>query len=585
MKSPSEIIPNKEHARRLKQIAHSDDLTGLPNRTLLVDRVQKAIAQSKRWGHLLAVARLNLDGLEAIHDRHGKAAGNQLLTSLARAMKRTLRKGETLARLEGNKFALVLPALENEQACVPSLNRLLEAAAEPVRVGDTTLQLSGSIGVAFYPQEEDADADQLLRQASQARQLARAAGKNRYQFFDPAQDARVGEHPESPERIRQALAAREFALYYQPKVNMSTGIVVGAEALIRWNHPQRGLLPPVQFLPAIEDHPLAVELGEWVISAALVQMEEWIEAGLEISVSVNVGSRQLQQPGFADRLTKLLASHPRIKPSNLELDILETNPPENAAELYRLLTKCRETGVMFALDNFGAGHLSLAELKGLPIDVLKIDPSFVRDILENPDELAILEGVLGLAAAYRRHAVAEGVETVEQGLMLLRLGCELAQGYGIAQPMPAGDLPGWAATWHPDPRWTESLIVSADERPLLHAGVEHRAWAAAIEAFLKDESDQEPRLSRYQCQFGSWLYGDGPAGRSSQPAYQAIVALHWRIHALAAGIVKLRAQGRNEEGLARLGELKELVDKLADLLNAFGQKSEAVERDELMLHG
>jgi EAL domain-containing protein (putative c-di-GMP-specific phosphodiesterase class I) len=349
---------------------------------------------------------------------------------------------------------------------------------------------------------------------------------------------------------------------------MSTGKVVGAEALIRWQHPQRGIVSPAEFLPVIQDHPLAIALGEWVIGAVLIQMEEWLDAGLEISVSVNVGARQLEQPGFADRLAALLAEHPRVKPSNLELDILEINPPEDAELLSKLLIKCRETGVSFALDNFGAGHLSLVELKSLPVDVLKIDPSFVRDILENPEDLTILEGVLGLVTAFRRQPVAEGVETVEQGLMLLRLGCELAQGCGIAQPMQAEEFPAWAAAWRPDPRWTETLSVSVDDRPLLHAGVEHRAWAATIEAFLKDESDQEPRLSRHQCQFGAWLYAEGPAGRSSQPTFQAIVALHWRIHALAAGIMKFRAQGRNEEGLARLGELKDLVDKLADLLNA-----------------
>jgi hypothetical protein len=276
----------------------------------------------------------------------------------------------------------------------------------------------------------------------------------------------------------------------------------------------------------------------------------------------------------------MLIEHPRVKPSSLELDILETNSPEDAAELSQLLTKCRTTGVSFALDDFGAGHISLAELKGLPVDVLKIDPGFVREILENPADLGILEGIIGLIAAFRRQAVAEGVETVEQGLMLLHLGCELAQGFGIAQPMPAGEFPAWAAAWRPDPRWTEAVTVAVDERPLLHAGVEHRAWAAAIEAFLKKESDQEPRLSRYQCQFGAWLYGEGPAGRSSQPEFQPIVALHWRIHALAAGIVKFHTQGRDEEGLARLGELKDLVDKLADLLNAFGPKSEDVEQEE-----
>jgi diguanylate cyclase (GGDEF)-like protein len=578
-------MQRKEYARRPKQIAHSDALTGLPNRVLLVDRVQKAIDQSKRWGQLLAVVRLKLDGLEAVYDRHGRSVGDQVQLSLARGMKRTLSKGDTLSCFDGNKFAVVLPGIESQQACMPALNRLLGAATEPVRVEDSTFHLSASIGVSFYPQEEDADAEQLLRQASQAMHQARATGKNRCHFFDHAQDSSVCGDPESPERIRQALAAREFVLHYQPKVNMSTGRIVGAEALIRWQHPERGLMPPGLFLPIIEDHPLSIDLGEWVIGAALTQMEEWLDAGVNIFVSVNVGSRQLQQPGFAERLTALLAEHPRIKPSSLELDILETDPPDNSARLYKLLTQCRESGVSFALDDFGAGHLSLKELKELPVDILKIDPSFIRNILEDPNDLAILEGILGLVAAFGRQAVVEGVETVEQGLMLLRLGCELAQGFGIAKPMPAGELLAWAETWHPDPRWCESISVSIDERPMLHAGVEHRAWAAELEAFLKGENNREPRLSRYQCQFGAWLYGEGPAGRSSLPAFQPIVALHWRIHALAAGIVKFHSQGRNEEGLARLAELKDLVDKLADLLNAYGMKSEAEPHDELALQG
>ncbi|MGD0799797.1 MAG: EAL domain-containing protein [Terracidiphilus sp.] len=575
MKGPSDNNGNKERARRSKQIAHFDELTGLPDRVLLEDRLRKAIAQSKRWGQLLAVVRLRLEGLEAIRDRDGRQVGEQVIAALARGMKRTLIKGDILACFEGDKFAALLPALEDEQACLPALNRLLEAAAEPVRAGDAIYQLSGSIGVSIYPQEEDADVDQLMRQASQAMHLARAAGKNRYQFFDAAKEVRLGVQPESLERIRQALAAREYFMVYQPKVNMRTGIVVGAEALIRWQHPQRGLLPPAEFLPIIEDHPFAVELGEWVIDTALAQVEEWLDAGHDIPVSVNVGARQLQHPDFKDHLAALLAAHPRIHSSRLELDILESNPPEDALQLCILLHKCRETGVTLALDNFGSSHLSLSELKRLPAQVLKIDPSFVRDILEDPNELTILEGVLGLAAAYHRQPVAEGVETIEQGLMLLRLGCELAQGYGIAQPMPAREFLGWAIAWQPDPRWSEALSVSVDERPMLHAGVEHRAWAAEIEAFLEGKSTTGPRLSRHQCQFGAWLYAEGPSGRSAQPGFQAIIAVHWRIHALAAGMVKFHAQGRNEEGLARLGELKDLVDKLADLLNFFGQKSEA----------
>jgi diguanylate cyclase (GGDEF)-like protein len=573
MKSPSERIQNKEHARRFRQIAHPDDLTGLPSRTLLGDRLRKAIAQSKRWGQTLAVVRLDLDGLEEIYDLHGRDTGDLALSSVARNMKRTLRRGDTLARLDGNTFAAVMLDFDDALSAVPALKRLLHAATETVEAGEVAVCLSATIGVACYPQEEDADADELLRQATHAMHRARAAGKNRYQFFDYAQDAHAGVLPESIERIRRALAAHEFVLYYQPKVNLSSGKVVGAEALIRWVHPERGFLVPAEFLPIVEDHPLAVELGEWVFESALSQMEKWLDAGVDLPVSVNVGARQLLHPNFVNQLAAVLARHPRIHPSSLELEIQETSVPDDVVRLSRLLAKCAEMGISSALENFGAGHLSLLELKRLPTHYLKIDPCFVRDILENPDDLTILEGVIGLVRAFHREPVAKGVETAEQGLMLLRLGCELAQGYGIAQPMQAADFPAWAAVWHPDSRWSEALSVSVDERPLLHAGVEHRAWVAAIEAFLKGESAREPRISRHQCQFGAWLYAEGPDGRSSQSAFQPVIALHWRIHALAAGIIKFHTQGRSDEGLARLSELRDLVDKLADLLNAFGRKS------------
>jgi EAL domain-containing protein (putative c-di-GMP-specific phosphodiesterase class I) len=362
-----------------------------------------------------------------------------------------------------------------------------------VHIGDLDLQVTVSVGVTFFPQNEEVVADQLLRQADQAMYQAKLAGKNRYHIFDFNQDRLARGHNEDIDHIRQAMAAQEFVLYYQPKVNMSKGTVVGTEALIRWQHPERGLLLPASFLPAIEDHPLAVELGEWVIDTALTQMERWQEKGLNIPVSVNVGARQLQTPDFVDRLAALMAAHPRVKPSSLELEIVETSALQDMVQVSQLLEGCREIGVTFALDDFGTGYSSLSYLKHLPADVLKIDRSFVRDILDDPEDLTILVGALGLAAAFRRQVIAEGVETVEHGLVLLRMGCELAQGFGIARPMPASDFPKWAATWRPDSRWIDVSSASQDERQLLFATVEHRSWTAAIESFLKGERHVPPR--------------------------------------------------------------------------------------------
>jgi EAL domain-containing protein (putative c-di-GMP-specific phosphodiesterase class I) len=250
-------------------------------------------------------------------------------------------------------------------------------------------------------------------------------------------------------------------LYYQPKVNMRTGTVIGAEALIRWQHPERGLLPPADFLPIIEDHPIGVELGEWVIEAALLQIRDWNAAGLDIPVSVNVGARQLQQGDFAARLSQMLAARPEVRPNQLELEVLETSALEDVAQVSERMHACRALGVSFALDDFGTGYSSLTYLKRLPANLLKIDQSFVRDMLDDPDDLAIVKGVIGLATAFRRKIIAEGVETVAHGSRLLSLGCDLAQGYGIARPMPATALPDWVAAWRPDAAWTTDADFSA----------------------------------------------------------------------------------------------------------------------------
>jgi len=568
----SDITASKEHEKQLEHIAHYDTLTGLPNRVLLADRLHQAMAQAHRRTQPLAVAYLDLDGFKVINDHHGHGAGDQLLMTMAASMKRALREGDTLARLGGDEFVAVLLDLPDVQASVPMLARLLAAAAEPVHVGDLMLRVSASLGVTFYPQAEEVDADQLLRQADQAMYQAKLAGKNRYHIFDAEQDRSVRGHHESLERIRHALIEREFVLHYQPEVNMRTGAVIGAEALIRWQHPEKGLLPPALFLPVIEDHPLAVEIGEWVIDTALTDMTLWQASGLDIPVSVNVGARQLQQAGFPERLRTILAAHPNVRPGDLELEVLETSALEDVVRVSEIMEACRQIEVMFALDDFGTGYSSLIYLKRLPVKRLKIDQSFVRDMLEDPDDLAILEGVIGLATAFRRQVIAEGVETVEHGEMLLQLGCELAQGYGIALPMPARELTGWSATWRPDSAWINCRPISRDNLPLLFARVEHRAWIAAIEAFLMGERAVPPQLD-HQCHFGKWLDAESLSRHGAQPVFQTIELLHRQVHALAVELCELQAQGRNSEVLARLGELRGLRDTLLDQMKALSQES------------
>ena len=557
-----DISERKAHQQQLEHMAHFDLLTGLPNRVLLADRLQLALAQAVRRQSTLAVAYLDLDGFKAINDQFGHAAGDHLLTVLSGHMKRALRQGDTLARLGGDEFVAILLDLPSVESSEPILSRLLAAAGKTVYQNGQALRVSASLGVTFYPQAEEMDADQLLRQADQAMYQAKQMGKNRYRIFDAEHDRSVRGHHESLERIRQALAAREFVLFYQPKVNMRTGAVMGAEALIRWQHPERGLLAPADFLPLIANHSLAIQLGEWVLDTAMNQIAAWRADGLFWQVSVNVDAIQLEQAVFVDRLRQQLAAHPALVAGDLELEVLETSALNDIAKVSSVMLACRAMGVGFALDDFGTGYSSLTYLKRLPVEVLKIDQSFVRDMLDNPDDLSILDGVLGLSRAFQRKVIAEGVETLAHGQMLLRLGCELAQGYAIARPMPAEAVPGWLATWRPDPSWLNQAPISRDDLPILFASVEHRVWINQVVNFVQGEGDAPPVLHHDQCRLGQWMKAGGHMGKENQLAMETLSPLHTEIHALAGELIRLKQTGQAEAALARVDELHGLRDRV-----------------------
>ena len=568
----SDLTSIKEREQQLERIAQYDLLTGLPNRVLLYDRLRQAMAQAHRSGRPMAIACLDLDKFRAVNDRHGHTVGDQLLMAVTHRIGLALHDGDTLARLGGDEFVVVMLELASSEDSIPIIDSLLQAASEPVQVGELTLQVSASIGVTYYPQAGDMDGDQLLRQADQAMYQAKLEGKNRYHIFDPHEDRSIRGRHEDIERVRQGLKANEFVLYYQPKVNMCTGEVLGAEALIRWQHPEAGLLPPIQFLPIIEGHPLAIELGEWVIDSALTQMERWCADGLDIPVSVNVSAQQLLKEGFVDRLIALLAAHPGKAPSRLELEILESSELHDMPLVSQVIHECSRLGVTVALDDFGTGYASLSYLKWLPVDVLKIDSTCLRDMLDDAEDLAILEGVLALATAFRRQVIAEGVETVEHGLLLLRLGCQVAQGFCIARPMPAQELPHWLASWRPDPQWLHVSALDPADRPLLYAGAEHSAWVADIEDFLRGKRRVPPVLEQSQCRFGSWMSASDLGRQVPLSVFQDIVSLHQRLHSSASEILALHVDNRNTELEDRLPELYCLRDSLLDGLDALMQR-------------
>ena len=442
----------KAHEAELDHVAHYDPLTGSPNRRLLTERLEQAIEHAQRSHHTLAVCLLDLDGFKLINDRHGQLIGDQMLIGVADNLKLVLRDNDTLARLGGDEFVLLLSNLSSTDDTALILDRVQNAIAKPVIIGGELLSVSASIGVSLYPQDNSTP-DALLRHADQAMFLAKAAGKNRYQLFDPESDRLAQLHRKQLDQLGSALANSEFVLYYQPKVDLLSGQIVGVEALIRWQHPQRGLLSPAEFLPAIDGSPLEKPFGEWVIQTALAQASTWLGAGLAIRVSVNISARHLLQADFQSHLKQALQDRAEVNSSQFELEVLESAAIGDIDLAVATLHQCRALGVHFSLDDFGTGYSSLTHLRKLPVDVLKIDQSFVRGMLDNPDDLGIVEGVIRLAGAFRRQVIAEGVETLAHGAALIQLGCRLAQGYGIARPMPADQFLGWCEQWKQQQKW------------------------------------------------------------------------------------------------------------------------------------
>jgi diguanylate cyclase (GGDEF)-like protein/PAS domain S-box-containing protein len=443
-----DITSRKQHEEKLERIAHYDVLTDIPNRVLLADRMKQAMAQTVRDQTMLAVCYLDLDGFKSINDQFGHDTGDQILIEIAKRIQGAIRGGDTVARLGGDEFVVLLLGLERGNECVTTLERLLEAIAQPIYIKEKLFTLSASIGVSIYPLDFE-DVDTLLRHADQAMYVAKQSGRNRYYLHDTEQDQRSRIQQALLGQIKQGLGLGQFELHYQPKVEMSSRRLVGAEALIRWRHPERGLLLPIEFLGAIENTVLDVEIGDWVIVTALEQVNQWRLAGLDIEVSINISAHHLESPQFVAKLEQRLSHYPNLPAGCFQIEVLETAALQDVSKVTSIIEACRQIGVGFALDDFGTGYSSLLYLNHLPVDTLKIDQSFVRGMLEDKGDMAIVHGIIALAQAFNRNTVAEGIETESHYQALLKMGCDIGQGYGIARPMPADSLLEWSKNTTP----------------------------------------------------------------------------------------------------------------------------------------
>lgn len=570
----SDITQSKQQQQMLELMAHYDPLTQLPNRTLFADRLLQAIAHSRRDKSLLAICFLDLDGFKPVNDQYGHDAGDQILIEVAERIKICVREEDSVSRHGGDEFALLMSNLHSIEECELAIKRLHEAIIAPYFIKGQAITIGVSSGITIYPLDE-ADSDTLLRHADHAMYQAKLAGKNRYQMFDSSQDQLVIDRNNHLREIQLAFDAKQFCLFYQPKIDLRSGEVTGVEALIRWIHPQRGMIPPLAFLPTIASSELEIHIGNWVIEQAWQQLKAWHDQGLMLEVSVNVSAYHLVSPNFSSHLEQLLKQAPQIDSRYLQLEILESTALDDLSAVNRVVKACRDAyGITIALDDFGTGYSSLAHLRHLPVDTVKIDKSFVRDMLDDPDDYAIVESVIGLGHAFRREVVAEGVEMYEQGTILLLLGCHLAQGYIIAKPMPSEQIANWVAQYQPHPDWLRYGETSMNSEQTLIAirRIDLQQWLLRFADCLHPPANQNvlwPGMDANKTHFGRWLRKANYLHKYNPNRLEKIAQLYKDMLQLSGTLMHQFSAGEHtaaRTGLDTVRQQQQQLDKLLQRL-------------------
>ncbi|MFO1206197.1 MAG: EAL domain-containing protein [Burkholderiales bacterium] len=430
-----DITRRKAAERRIEHLAHHDFLTDLPNRSLLRDRLEVALGQARREGRLVGALFIDLDRLKVVNDTLGHEAGDQLLREAARRLTGTMREGDTVARLGGDEFMVVLPNMADSRGAAAVARKILDGLARPMELKGQEVFMSASIGISLFPTDA-ADSEALIRNADAAMYSAKRNGGDNYQFYTSDLNVQVQERLVIEQGLRVAEQRNELHLLYQPKVDLATGAIIGVEALLRWHHPTLGSISPERFIPVAEETGLIVPIGEWVLRRACMQVRAWREAGIELPIAVNLSACQFRQRNLAQTIHRIL-SETGVPPQFIEIEITESDVMENAESAIATLVELKSRGISISIDDFGTGYSSLSYLKRFPLDVLKIDRSFVRDIAVDSDDAAIVEAIIALARSLEIKVVAEGVETPDQMAFLNRSGCNFAQGYLFSPPVEA----------------------------------------------------------------------------------------------------------------------------------------------------
>lgn len=559
----------KKQEQQIENFKYYDYLTGLPNKFLLTQRLQMLISGLSEENKELIVFNIR------VFDSNSKNSlldfppniRDKIILEVVNRIDRTSPKKMFYSRIGLGEFIVVYFIKSRIEVMASIAQRMIEKLACPYYIDHQTIILQTVIGLTAYYKNSAFSAEDLLQQSEIARHKAQINGVNIFEFFDPQVEERIIEFNKRIESVSKAMQLDELKIYYQPIVELKTAKVAGLEALLRWQHPEKGLLLPKQFLSDLNNHPISLQLGDWVLHQVLQQIEKLMAYNIKIPININVSAYQLQNPNFVKKLLDTLAQYPSVPHHLIMLEILETEAIEDLALVSRIIAECKTKGINFSLDDFGTGYASLTFLKEFSTVEVKIDQSFIINIFDNPKDLAILKIMIEFCRVIGRVLVAEGVETVAHGKLLSLFGCNLIQGHAIAKPMPPKKLIPWIKNWKLGPEWGESPFSQTVLNKLVEISIKHYLTFQSIRLYLENNQSPKPELSLEVCLIEQWLFENQQTIKEKK-RFKKVCDLHHKEHKLGNIIIQLIQTGQKEQAAKQLAKLDGLRDKfLKELMN------------------
>ena len=576
LRSVTYAIKRKEIERSLTTLANSDTLTGLPNRKSFMEHLQRSIDTGKRSGDAFCLLVLDLDRFKSVNDTYGHAAGDALIREVAGRLRRLMRRSDFVARLGGDEFAIILSHTGRPGSISRFIEKVVDLLRPPYTIGRYTVSSEASVGAAVFPQDAETS-EELVSRADRAMYQAKGSGARRYAFYNPEMDQEESARAEAIREVSRALEEEAFQLCFQPVVNLLTGELVYAEALVRWDHPEKGYLSPHSFLPIIAGTSTTADLNHWVLETSVAQVAKWANQGHRIPVSLNFDALSLTHPSFPDEVAHCLRAHPGIPPGLLRFEVREWVETGNLPKIRQTLERLGDMGVLTSLDDFGRGPTTLPSLTALPFEALKIDQSVILDFQKGDRNMAFIEGVAALARSLGHKVVAKGLEKIEYGLLLEKLGCDLAQGFGISSPLPPEEFLAWKESWtSSEASAPKDLDVSDSELRILSVLITHLEWI--YRAILGVQSAEGATRSLQQkdpgpCPVLPWFSGEGRDRYASLPVFAPLLRITEEIEGAVATMFEELARGKRQEAVGHAHHLLALKDHLQSLYHSLQKEA------------